>query len=198
MESFLLHGLESWRLFTYSVIFIGMLFEGEVVLFTAFFLASSGLIDFYDTSFFVVSGAIAGDILWYFAGSYLEKRELIPACLRPASKTIDAHLSSRPFATLLFSKFAYGLHRPTLLRAKEAGIDFYTFMKIEIVASLVWISVIGVCAVLFSEAIGLFKKYLRFAEIGLLISIGIFILLSHIVNNYYKSTSSCVSSSARK
>ena len=186
MESFLLHGLESWWLLAYVLIFIGMLFEGEVVLFVAFFLASSGVIDFYDTLFLVVSGVIAGDILWYFAGSYLEKRDWIPACLRPASKTIDAHLSARPFATLLFSKFAYGLHRPTLLRAKEAGIDFYTFMKIELVASLVWISVIGICAVLFFATIGLFKKYLRFVEIGLLISIGVFILLSHFINSYYK------------
>ncbi|MBI5004854.1 MAG: hypothetical protein HZC04_01550 [Candidatus Lloydbacteria bacterium] len=185
METLLLHE-PSWRFLTYFLVFIGMLFEGEIVLFTAFFLASSGVIDFYDTLFFVVSGVIIGDILWYFAGAYLERRGWIPACLRPASKTIDTHLSARPFATLLFSKFTYGLHRPTLLRAKEAGIDLYTFIKMEVAASLLWIIVVGICAVLFSAAIGLFKKYLRFAEIGLLISVSVFILLSRLANSYYK------------
>ncbi|MCR4306352.1 MAG: hypothetical protein NUV42_00105, partial [Candidatus Yonathbacteria bacterium] len=172
MESLILQDIAAWRFLAYGIIFTGMLFEGEVFLFTAFFLATEGYIDPLDTLFFVVAGTLTGDLLWYFAGPYAEKIGFIKKILAPIAGKIDNQLKKRPTSAILISKFIYGFHRPTLLRARLVGIGLKRFIKIAFPASIAWIAAIAVLAVLFSASIGLFKTYLKFAEIGLLIGIG--------------------------
>ena len=49
MESLLLQYIESWRVLWVSRIFFGMFFEGEGLLFAAFYLARQGYLDIGDT-----------------------------------------------------------------------------------------------------------------------------------------------------
>lgn len=186
MESLILQDIAAWRFLAYTIIFIGMLFEGEVFLFTAFFLASGGYIDPMDTLFFVVAGTLSGDVLWYLVGPYAEKIGFIKKILSRVAGKIDDQLKKRPVFTILISKFIYGFHRPTLLRAKLAGISLRQFINIAFPASIAWIAAIAALAVLFSASIGLFKTYLKFAEIGLLIGIGIFILADYLISQFYR------------
>lgn len=186
MESLILQDIAAWRFLSYAIIFIGMLFEGEVFLFTAFFLASGGYIDPLDTLFFVVVGTLTGDLLWYFIGPHAERIRFIQKILSPIARKIDNQLKKRPTLTILISKFIYGFHRPTLLRARLAGISLRQFIKIAFPTSILWIVVIASLAVLFSASIGLLKEYLKFAEIGLLLGISTFILADYLVFQLYR------------
>ena len=42
MESLILNDIVAWRFLAYTIILIGMLFEGEIFLFTAFFWLAKG------------------------------------------------------------------------------------------------------------------------------------------------------------
>lgn len=68
MDSFVLHYLTLWRPLGYLLTFLGLLFEGEAVIFTAAFLTHRGFFDGGDIFFVIIAGVITGDILWYLAG----------------------------------------------------------------------------------------------------------------------------------
>jgi len=170
----------------YAAIFIGLLFEGEVILFTAFFLANEGYIDPYDTLFFVVMGVFAGDLLWYFMGPFVERVKFIQKIFSPVANRIDSQLAKRPALTILSTKFIYGFHRPTLLRARRAGINFWQFIKIDLVAATLWIAAIAGLATAFSASIALFKKTLRFAEISILLGVGVFVSGDYLISKFYR------------
>ena len=186
MESLILNDIVAWRFLAYTIILIGMLFEGEIFLFTAFFLASEGYIDPLNTLFFVVVGTLAGDLLWYFMGPYVERIRFIQKIILPIAGKIDSQLKKRPAFTILISKFIYGFHRPTLLRAKLVGISLKQFIKIAFPASIIWIAAIAVLAVLFSASIGLFKTYLKFAEIGLFVGVCAFVVADYLISGFYR------------
>lgn len=73
METIFLHYLETWRILAYALIFLGMVLEGEIILFSAFFLVHQGSLDFFDVLAMAYIGIIVGDILWYRFGKFFLK-----------------------------------------------------------------------------------------------------------------------------
>ena len=88
METIFLHYLTSAQWLVYILVFIGMVLEGEAILFVAFYLASGRFLKLDILLLVVFTGVFLGDILWYKLGVYLEK---IPFIQKHAPK-ITKHL----------------------------------------------------------------------------------------------------------
>lgn len=186
MESLFLSHIATLPFFViYSVIFLGMVFEGETILFGAFFLAYEGYIDPYDTVFFVLMGTLIGNLLWYELGGRIHTLPFMKKANRHLG-ALDNRLAHFPVSTLVLTKFTYGLHHITLLRAKPAGVKLRKFLKIDVTASLIWISAVAVVAIVFSASLDLLKTYVKFAEVGLLIAIAIFVIAMHFTSSSLK------------
>lgn len=165
-----MHFLSSYKILVYLVIFLAMIIEGDVILFAAFFLAHYGRLDLATVITVSVSGVMVGNVLWYRFGRYLEKIDFIERRAQKFTFLIDRQLGINPFRMILLSKFTYGLHHLTIMRAGAVkGINFIQYFKRDFVATLIWIAVIGGLGYAFSASILLIKHYFRFAQIMILI-----------------------------
>jgi membrane protein DedA with SNARE-associated domain len=185
MHSLLLSSLGEFRWLGYLVVFLGVMVEGDVVLFTAFFLARSNLFDLGDLVFFALAGSIIGDLGWYTLGRrpvhFL--RWLYPWVER-LTKPFDSHLSKRFFHTTLVSKFTYGLHHPILIRAGMIKVPLKHFIERDLVAIVLWIAAVGSLGYFSGYSFSLVRHYLQYAEVALLFALIIFYFIFHFISRW--------------
>ncbi len=187
MSSLFLHYFTISAPLGYLLVFIGLLFEGEIVLFTAAFLIHQGVFDLGDMLLVVISAVLLGDTMWYFGGSYLHINfPFLNHWLEKLGKPFDDHLKLHSLRTIFVSKFIYGFHRPILLRSGQLQIPFKEFFKADLIASFFWISIIGGLGYGTSTLFIFFKHYFRVAEVALLLGSIIFFYLLHLVSNRSK------------
>jgi len=191
MGTIFLHYFLIWKPLGYALIFIGMLFEGEILIFTSFFLARQGFLDLSYIVITLFSGSLFGDLLWYWSGVYLNNSKsrigrLAHKWSCHLTKPFEGHLVRRTFYTTFLSKFVYGVHHPIMLRIESLGIKISDYVKIDALAIALWMTIIGSLGYFAGVYFHLIRQYLRIAEIGLIIGVVIFIIASHLVSNYLK------------
>lgn len=183
----LLHYLTDYQILAYWIIFIGMMIEGDILLFTVGFLTYQGYFDIGVVLLTVFSGVIIGDNIWYVLGEFMdEKDNFFTRFIKRATESFDDHLKNHTVRTIFISKFAYGLYRPILLRAGSLRLSFKQFIEGDIAASVIWIFIIGGLGYLGSASFFLIKHYLRYTEVSLFFGLILFILISHIFRHISK------------
>lgn len=178
------HYLTAHQTLGYAIVFLGMILEGEIILFTAAFLTSQGYFNAGLMFVLVFSGALIGDIAWYSAGKLIGERELFPRFKKFAEKItspIDEHLKSRPGKTFFVSKFAWGANKPVILKSGALKIPFGKFIKADFAAALAWIFFVSALGYLSGASFSAAKRYLKYSELTLLLGIAIFILVDRVV-----------------
>lgn len=162
----------------YVLVFFIMMFEGDAALFTAAFLTSQGYFDFWEMTFTALSGVLIGNILWYWAGWHLDHLSpFLNKWSERIGRPFDDHLLKRTFRTFFISKFTYGVHHALLVRAGALKMSLGTFIKNDFFATIIWFCVIWALGYTVGASFVYVKKYLKYAEIALLISLaGIFYL----------------------
>lgn len=188
MHSILFSYLTHWRSAGYALIFIGMLVEGDILIFSAFFLAHQGFFDLGDLGIFVVTGALLGDSLWYLLGRFIDnhvsnnsRMSFVTRCIARIAMPLDSHLRDHPYRTVFISKFTYGLHHALLTRLGMQRFPWKKFIHIDVIATLPWILAVGGLGYFSGAAFLASKRYLRFAEAGLLFSLIFFLVVEHFV-----------------
>ena len=183
----LLHYLTEYQTLAYWIIFFGMMIEGDIFLFTAGFLTYQGYFDIGIAFFLLFLGAIMGDNIWYVIGeSAAIKNNFFARFINRVTKHFDEHLKKHPARVIFVSKFAYGLHRPIILKAGAERLPFKKFIEADIITTIVWIFLIGGLGYLSSASFLLIKRYLRYTELTLFLGIAIFILISHFITKISK------------
>ncbi len=182
----ILHYLSEYRMIGYLILFIGMMIEGDILLFTAGFLTYHGYFDIGIVLIIIFSGVIIGDNLWYVLGEVIKCESFIARFINRLTDPFNEHLKSKTARTIFISKFAYGLYRPILIKAGLLRLPFKQFIEGDLAASIIWIFLIGGLGYLSSASFLLIRHYLRYTEITLLLAIAIFILVSHIITKISK------------
>ncbi len=164
----------------YLLIFLGMLFEGDLFLFTSFFLARTGVFNLGYLIIICFVGAFLGDLGWRALG-----RHRFPIFTRVypwverLTKPFANHLLNRPLRTLAISKFTYGLHRAVLIRSGMLPIPLGEFIKDDLLAIWLWGLPIALVGYFSGHLFFLIRYYLRYAEISLVLALVLFYLVSH-------------------
>lgn len=183
----ILHYLSEYQTLGYIIVFLGMMIEGDILLFTAGFLVHRGYFNIDIALLAVFSGVIIGDNIWYVLGELIDgKDNFFTRFIKRITEPFDEHLKKRTIRTIFISKFAYGLYRPTLLRAGMLKLPFKEFIKGDIIASVLWIFLIGGLGYVSSASFLLVRRYLRYTEITLLFGLILFILISHLITHVSK------------
>lgn len=177
MNSFIFHYLVFWRPLGYLIIFLGMILEGETLLFITGFLTHGKLFDIGDVLLIAMSGVLIGDLFWYWLGKILDPASFLARRLEKIAVHFDRHLMARPFRTIFISKFAYGLNHALLLRAGALRIRTGDFIVSDFPAAILWVLAVGGLGYFSSASFFLVRHYLRFAELALLLGLIIFILI---------------------
>jgi membrane protein DedA with SNARE-associated domain len=184
-HSFFFAYLPHSPLIAYILIFLGMVVEGEVTLFTALYLAQIGYLSFEYVGPVLIGGIFVGDFLWYRLGIFLHKHPRfarIRAFVERMTRLLDEQIVARPIHTLFVSKFTYGINRAAIVRAGALGIPLTTFLEADIMAVLAWLGVIGGIAYKLSLSLTHASRYIRYVEIGFIIGVLAFIIITHLVS----------------
>ena len=181
--------VEIHRYTGYLILFIAMVFEGETVLILAGMLASLKALDVGDVFWVAFFGIVIGNMFWYYVGFKLSRRNFAQKMILWARGVIKYFLPrfhERPFKSIFFSKFIYGTNRATVLMSGVFKIDFWLFMKAEVLASILWVILYESVGYFFgSAAIWFTHRANRFALIALLFVL-VFILSQKLLLHRYE------------
>ncbi len=193
MDSIFFPYINHWPILGYALVFFGMILEGDIFLFAAAFLAHQKFFDIGDLAFFVVTGTLMGDLFWYALGrrigDHTNADSGISFVARWAEKIaapLDAHLLDRPRRTIFISKFAYGFHHALLVRLGMLRFPWRKLIKLDFIASVLWIFIVGGLGYFSGAAFFASKRYLRFVEAGVLLSLVFFLAVEHFVIKKWK------------
>lgn len=181
--------VEIHRYTGYLILFIAMVFEGEIFLILAGMLTQLKAFDLGDVLWVSVSGVLLGDVLWYYLGYHLQSKWYAGKIVVQAERSVMFFLPSfkeKPFRSIFLSKFIYGANHATLVMSGALKVPFYLFAKAEALASIVWVVVFLTAGHFFGiAAIWVTHKATRFALIVALFVVA-FILLQKLLAFYYE------------
>lgn len=186
MESLLANYLTAAPWLFYGLIFLGMMYEGEMVLLLALYYAQQGHLNFAFVLVTVIAGVISGDLLWYSLGRHLDKSNpWVLRWTRRVGQPVDWCLRWKPRQIIFISKFTLGLHRLTLLRAGALPISWRSFLMANISSTLCWVSLIGGLGYGAAAVSGTYLKYyLPYAELVLVLGLALLFILSQIMAKF--------------
>jgi membrane protein DedA with SNARE-associated domain len=185
MQTLFLHYIELFRPAAYAAIFLGLILEGELVLFTALMLTHQGYLKIGELAPVILVGVFFGDYLWYRLGRYMaDKPSRVSLLAAKASKVFGQSLTDNLLRILIVSKFTYGLHRPTLLSVGAHKVPSRVFFRADLIAAGFWLMAIGGAAWAASESLFLVKRYLKYTEIFVLAAVFLIYLTEWFVRRF--------------
>jgi membrane protein DedA with SNARE-associated domain len=177
----------------YFLILLSIIIEGEVALIVIGILAHTKIIPLEIGLTLAVSGATIKTVLGYLIGAGIKK-------YIPQNKIFDfiekrvliafPHFKEKPFWSLFFSKFIYGLNHFTIIFAGYTGSKLRTYITAEVVSSVAWITIMFSIGYFFSRTAFAFSHDLKRVALYLLLGIIAFLLVERIVGfiiEYFES-----------
>ena len=182
--------IEAHRYLGYVLLFLAMMFEGEIVLIFAAILSHVGAFDFGDVIAIALLGVVLGNMVWYYIGIIASRNKFVGrVILQRAERAICyflPHFREKPFTSIFFSKFIYGVNHAVVFMSGVMRINFPLFVKAETLASVVWVSFHSIVGYLFGyAAIQITHKASRFVLITILFVV-VFILLQKFLVYLYE------------
>ncbi|MFA5934037.1 MAG: DedA family protein [Candidatus Paceibacterota bacterium] len=180
--------VEQHQVLSYTLLFIGVLLEGEFALITAGVLSHLGAFQLFTVLPVTYVGAITKPVLGYYLGIFMHRKFPESRFLKFIEKKIMyflPHFKERPFWSVFISKFIYGVNHLTLVIAGYWHIDFKKFIKAEIFSTTIWL--IGLISIgyFFSRTAFGISHDVRKVSIFLLIFLIGFIILQQLLTLIY-------------
>jgi membrane protein DedA with SNARE-associated domain len=91
-------------------------------------------------------------------------------------------LVKRPFFIIFISKFLYGFNHLLIVKAASSGIEFGKFMRVNVLATFLWIALVGGLGYLFGASFYSFKKLMHYAEFAVLAFIILFPFIERLIS----------------
>ena len=93
LHSLFLFYLTLWRPLGYSLVALGVAFEGDGMLFTSAFLTAEGFFDVGDMMIIIFLSVILGDTIWFLIGrNYIRRFPRLVRLVNKFAKPFDRHL----------------------------------------------------------------------------------------------------------
>lgn len=176
--------------FGYLALFVGVFFEGEMVLILAGFLAFQGYLRLEWVILIAFLGACAGDQLWYTMGRrYGSKILARNRRWERIGEVALRRLRRHPALWVLSFRFVYGIRTVMPVAIGVSGYPPGRFLLFNVIGAAIWATVLALAAyhfgTLLEDMIGHIKRYELFVLSGLVI-IGVLLWL----RRYYRTPKS--------
>lgn len=133
--------VEHHQILVYGVIFLGLIFEGELFLISTGILVHLGALNFWVTLSFVLLGGLAKTFLGYALGVFLYKKFNHHRFFKYIEKrvyTVLPRFKEKPFWSIFISKFIMGINYLVIMFCGFERINYKKFLKAEIFATIIW------------------------------------------------------------
>ncbi len=180
--------VERHQIWAYAVIFLGLIFEGEVVVITTGVLAYLGALDFWLSLTLIFSGSFVKTFVLYYIGERVNERYGQSKFFKYIEKRISylaPSFKKKPFWTIFFSKFIMGTNYLVILFSGYHKVKFKTYCKAEIISTFIWAPALLSLGFFFSEtAISVSREISKFSVV-IFIMIAIFLLFDKIASSVF-------------
>jgi membrane protein DedA with SNARE-associated domain len=177
------HFVENNLVFTYFIIFLITIFEGEIVSISAGILVLLGALNFYLVLVVIFCGGMVKTFLGYFLGQCLHRKFNNNRFLRYVEKrvlNIMPHFERKPFWSIFLSKFLM-INHLVIIFAGYKNINFKKYIEAEISSTLFWVPGLVLLGYFFSyTAIRISHEIWTFSLIVLLLTL-LFIIVDKLV-----------------
>jgi membrane protein DedA with SNARE-associated domain len=168
----------------YTLIFLGVLVEGELTLMAAGILTHIGILEFPVILFLCIVGAVSKTVFGYSLGEFLKKRFPHNKPLHFISRQVFAlfpDILQKPFWSIFISKFIYGINHVILIFAGFMGIEYKKYFWAEFFSSIIW--VIGIFFLGYGFSYAAFSITHDIRKVGIIILLGVigFMILGKII-----------------
>lgn len=181
--------VQDHRFWGYTILFIAMVLEGETFLIVTGMLVSLEAFDAGDVLFISLVGVVLGNIMWYYFGTKLKDSGFAKRIIKWSEKAITFFLprfSEKPFKSIFFSKFIYGVNRATVIMSGVMHIPFKLFFRAELMASVVWVMLyLGIGYFFGYAAVNMTRNAPRFVLIAVVFVV-VFILIQRFIARKYE------------
>lgn len=137
----LIYFVESHQILAYVLIYVGLIFEGELFLISTGILVHLGALNFWLTLLFVFLGALSKTFLGYALGEFIHKKfnqHKLFIYLQKRVYGILPRFKTKPFWSIFISKFIMGANNTVIIFSGYEKIDYKKFLKAEISATIIW------------------------------------------------------------
>ena len=125
--------------FSYTILFIWSIFEGEIGLTIAGMLSSQKKLLFEYVLIIAVIGAFIGDVTLFGIGYFSKKKaEKLLENYEQKVKSIEKWFQKYGSWIIVFERFIYGTHIPALLVLGSSRYSFIKFLLLDIFGVILW------------------------------------------------------------
>ncbi|MCX6758028.1 MAG: VTT domain-containing protein [Candidatus Nomurabacteria bacterium] len=181
--------LENHHTLAYVLIFLGLVFEGEVTLIATGVLVYLGILNFWFSLAFILVGGICKTFIGYYLGKILHKKWNHTRFLKYIEKKVSyamPRFDQRPFWSIFFSKFIMGVNHIVIIFSGYKKVPLNTYLKAEIISTFIWAPVLLSLGFFFGyTAINITKEIGQFLLIVILLFLA-FVLFDKLVGVFYE------------
>ncbi len=183
------HLVQDNQVLAYLVIFVGLIFEGEVVVITAGVLSYLGVLDFWTALFFILAGGITKTFSVYYLGEFIYRKYNQHSLLKYLERRVLYFLprfKQKPFWSIFISKFIMSVNFWVIVFSGYNKINYKTFLKAELISTIIWAPSLFCLGFFFSQtALALSKEINKFSLL-IFIFLVVFLLFDKLAANFYR------------
>jgi membrane-associated protein len=183
------HLVGNHQILAYLVIFVGLIFEGEIIVITAGVLSYLGVLDFWLSLSFILAGGMAKTFGVYYLGEFVYKKYNYLSFLKFIERRVlyfIPRFKQKPFWSIFISKFIMGVNFWTIVFCGYNKINFKTFLKAEVFSTIIWAPLLLSLGFFFSETALSFSKEINKFSLAILTFLVIFLLFDKLVATFYR------------
>ncbi|PIP69224.1 hypothetical protein CO033_03010 [Candidatus Nomurabacteria bacterium CG_4_9_14_0_2_um_filter_32_10] len=183
------HLVENNQILAYLLIFLGLIFEGEIVVITTGILSYLGALNFWVSLAFILAGGLVKAFGGYYLGGLLHRKFSQHNFFRYLERRVlyfMPRFNQKPFWSIFISKFIMGVNYLIVIFSGYNKINFKTFAKAEILSTFIWAPALLSLGFFFSQtALSYSKEISRFSLVIFLFLI-VFLLFDKLVAALYR------------
>lgn len=183
------HLVRDHQVLAYLIIFVGLIFEGEVVVITAGVLSYLGALDFWGALFFILAGGTMKTFGVYYLGELINRKYNQLSILKYLEKRVFYFLprfKQTPFWSIFISKFIVGTNFWVIVLSGYNRIHFKTFLKAEALSTIIWAPALLCLGYFFSQTALSYSKEINRFSLAVFILLIIFLLFDKLVAFFYR------------
>ena len=181
--------VEHHQILAYTIIFLGLIFEGEIAIISIGIFVHLGALSPWFSLLFIFLGAFSKTVLGYALGEFLYKKFDRHNFFKYIQKRVYNTLprfKSNPFWSIFISNFIMGINYLVIIFCGYEKIDYKKFLKAEILSKLIWAPAMLSLGYFFGyTAFHISREIWKFSMVVLVLFI-IFILFDKLIGWLYE------------
>ena len=181
--------VEHHQVLAYVVIYLGLIFEGEIFVISTGILAHLGALNFWFSLLFIFLGSFSKIIFGYAFGKFLFKKynhHKVFSYIQKRVYGVLPRFKEKPFWSIFISKFIMGTNYLVVIFSGFENIDYKKYLKAEASSTVIWAPLMLSLGYFFGyTALHISREIWKFSMVVIALFI-IFILFDKLVSWLYE------------